>query len=103
QVIDVEQVLRDVFPSQHPAVDPASVGEGLGTPRSAKILAADDSGFARKLIEQALSAIGADYVMTKTGQEAWHTLQRAAREAQSSGARVKDSIALVLTDLEMPE
>src|SRR6266702_2789920 len=54
QVIDVEQVLRDVFPSQHPSVDPASVGEALGIPRGAKILAADDSGFARKLIEQAL-------------------------------------------------
>jgi two-component system chemotaxis response regulator CheV len=103
QVIDVEQVLRDVFPSQHPSVDPASVGAALGIPHGAKILAADDSGFARKLIEQALSAIGADYVMTKTGEEAWRTLQEAAREAQSSGARVKDSIALVLTDLEMPE
>lgn len=103
QVIDVEQVLRDVFPSQHPSVDPSSVGEALGIRRGAKILAADDSGFARKLIEQALSAIGADYVMTKTGEEAWHTLQEVAREAQATGARAKDSIALVLTDLEMPE
>jgi two-component system chemotaxis response regulator CheV len=103
QVIDVEQVLRDVFPSQHPSVDPTSVGEALGIRPGAKILAADDSGFARKLIEQALSAIGADYVMTKTGEEAWNTLQQVAREAQSSGARVKDHIALVLTDLEMPE
>jgi two-component system chemotaxis response regulator CheV len=40
--------------------------------------------------------------MTKTSEEAWHTLQQAACEAQSSGARGKDSIALVLTDLEMP-
>jgi two-component system, chemotaxis family, chemotaxis protein CheV len=104
QVIDVEQVLRDVFPSQHPSVDPASVGsEALGIRRGAKILAADDSGFARKLIEQALTAIGADFIMTKTGEEAWNTLQQVAREAQQNGARAKDSIALVLTDLEMPE
>ncbi|RZF23991.1 chemotaxis signal transduction protein CheV [Paraburkholderia sp. UYCP14C] len=103
QVIDVEQVLRDVFPSQHPSVDPASVGEALGIRRGAKILAADDSGFARKLIEQALAAIGADYIMTKTGEEAWQTLQQVAREAQQNGTRAKDSIALVLTDLEMPE
>src|SRR6202035_1900393 len=103
QGVDVEQVLRDVFPSQHPSVDPTSVGEALGIRRGAKILAADDSGFARKLIEQALSAIGADYVMTKTGEEAWNTLQQVAREAQANGTRVKDSIALVLTDLEMPE
>jgi two-component system, chemotaxis family, chemotaxis protein CheV len=103
QVIDVEQVLRDVFPSQHPSVDPASVGDALGIPSGAKILAADDSGFARKLIEQALSAIGADFIMVKTGEEAWHTLQNVAREAQAKGTRAKDSIALVLTDLEMPE
>jgi len=104
QVIDVEQVLRDVFPSQHPAVDPESVmGDALGIRRGAKILAADDSGFARKLIEQALSAIGADYVMTKTGEEAWNTLQQVARDAQANGGRAKDTIALVLTDLEMPE
>jgi len=103
QVIDVEQVLRDVFPSQHPSVDPASVGEVLGIRRDAKILAADDSGFARKLIEQALTAIGADFIMTKTGEEAWNTLRQVAREAQQNGARTKDRIALVLTDLEMPE
>ena len=103
QVIDVEQVLRDVFPSQHPAVDPTSVGEALGLLSGTKILAADDSGFARKLIEQALSAIGADYEMAKTGEEAWNRLQKLADKAQAQGKRVRDTIALVLTDLEMPE
>ncbi|MDE1179769.1 chemotaxis protein [Paraburkholderia sp.] len=103
QVIDVEQVLRDVFPAQHPSVDPASVGETLLLPRGSKILAADDSGFARTLIEQALTAIGADYVMTKTGEEAWNALQDVAKAAEEDGTRVRDKIALVLTDLEMPE
>lgn len=103
QVIDVEQVLRDVFPAQHPAVDPKSVGAHLDIPVGAKILAADDSGFARKLIEQALGAIGAEYIMAKTGEEAWNMMQQIAREAQSEKVRVRDKIALVLTDLEMPE
>jgi two-component system chemotaxis response regulator CheV len=103
QVIDVEQVLRDVFPAQHPAVDPKSVGAHLNIPSGAKILAADDSGFARKLIEQALEAIGAEYIMAKTGEEAWNMLQQIAREAQSQKVRVRDKVALVLTDLEMPE
>jgi two-component system chemotaxis response regulator CheV len=103
QVIDVEQVLRDVFPSQHPAVDPKSVGDHLQMPAGAKILAADDSGFARKLIEQALGAIGAEYIMAKTGEEAWNMMQQIAREAQTEKVRVRNKIALVLTDLEMPE
>ncbi len=103
QVIDVEQVLRDVFPAQHPSVDPKEVGAHLAMPPGAKILAADDSGFARKMIEQALEAIGAEYVMAKTGEEAWHILQQVARDAQEQKQRVRDRIALVLTDLEMPE
>ena len=50
-----------------------------------------------------MTAIGAEFVMTKTGEEAWQTLQQVAEEAEANGVRVKDSIALVLTDLEMPE
>lgn len=103
QVVDVEQVLRDVFPAQHPSVDPAEVGAGVTVKPGAKILAADDSGFARKLIEESLVALGAEYIIAKTGQEAWDTLNRIAREAQDEGVRTRDKIALVLTDLEMPE
>ncbi|MEA3120865.1 MAG: two-component system, chemotaxis family, chemotaxis protein CheV, partial [Paraburkholderia sp.] len=103
QVVDVEQVLRDVFPAQHPSVDPQEVGSAVTLGRGTKILAADDSRFARKLIEQSLAALGAEYIITKTGQEAWDTLERIAREAQQEGVRMRDKIALVLTDLEMPE
>jgi two-component system, chemotaxis family, chemotaxis protein CheV len=102
-VVDVEQVLRDVFPAQHPSVDPAEVGAEVTVKPGAKILAADDSGFARKLIEESLIALGAEYIIAKTGQEAWDTLNRIAREAQEEGVRARDKIALVLTDLEMPE
>lgn len=103
QVVDVEQVLRDVFPAQHPSVEPADVGTSVKMSGGAKILAADDSGFARKLIEQSLSALGAEYIITKTGQEAWDTLTKIAAEAQKEGVRARDKVALVLTDLEMPE
>jgi two-component system chemotaxis response regulator CheV len=103
QVVDVEQVLRDVFPAQHPSVGAADVGTSVKIAGGAKILAADDSGFARKLIEQSLAALGAEYIITKTGQEAWDTLSRIAAEAQKEGVRTRDKVALVLTDLEMPE
>ena len=103
QVIDVEQVLRDVFPSQHPDVDPAELGTVVKIPPGSKVLAADDSGFARKMIEESLQALGLDYIMTKTGQEAWNVLQEISGNAQKQGRRVRDKIALVLTDLEMPE
>jgi two-component system, chemotaxis family, chemotaxis protein CheV len=41
--------------------------------------------------------------MTKTGQEAWNVLQSAQKKAQADGTDIADQIALVLTDLEMPE
>ncbi len=42
-------------------------------------------------------------LMTKTGQEAWNVLESARNRAKKEGMEVSDHIALVLTDLEMPE
>ncbi|WP_233888193.1 chemotaxis protein [Paraburkholderia flagellata] len=103
QVVDVEQVLRDVFPAQHGAVAAEDVGEPAMIPPGAKVLAADDSGFARELIGQSLKALGVEYTMAKTGLEAWKQIDAIATSAERDGVRAKDRIALVLTDLEMPE
>ena len=47
--------------------------------------------------------MGVQYVMTKSGQEAWDRLKAMAADAESQGMTIKDKVALVLTDLEMPE
>lgn len=67
------------------------------------ILAADDSVVARSLIEQGLETMGLPYIMTKTGKEAWDKLRDIATAAEAEGLTVQDKVALVLTDLEMPE
>src|SRR5450830_12563 len=103
QVLDVEQILRDVAPSDAKDVDPETIGDRLLMREGAVILAADDSGVARSLIEKALGAIGAPFIMTKTGKEAWDKLQVLAAAAQSEGKGLRDKVAMVLTDLEMPE
>ena len=41
--------------------------------------------------------------MTKSGQEAWDRLQDMAGQAKAEGVDVGKKIAVVLTDLEMPE
>ncbi|SAL12339.1 CheW protein [Caballeronia terrestris] len=102
QVLDVERIVRDVLPSTEPDITEEQTGRVKLKP-GAKVLAADDSGVARSLIEQSLTAMGVPFVMTKTGQEAWHVLQTAQRKAQADGTDIGDQIALVLTDLEMPE
>ncbi|MBW8313979.1 MAG: chemotaxis protein [Hydrogenophaga sp.] len=102
QVLDVEQILRNVMPTTQEAITPQSVGAAVHLPEGSIILAADDSPVARMMIEQGLGAMGAPYVMTKTGQEAWDRLQAIEEEAHAEGKTAHDKVALVLTDLEMP-
>jgi len=102
QVLDVEQILRDVMPDQHTSeVDANQVGR-VQIPPGTVVLAADDSAVARMMIEQGLKAMGVPYVMTKTGQEAWDELERIGAKARAEGKSIRDKVALVLTDLEMP-
>ena len=102
-VLDVEKVLRDVLPSRVPEANASRLGLPLQLPPGSVILAADDSFVARSQIEKVMQALGAPYVMTKTGNEAWAKLQNMARDAQAEGVDVTDKVAAVLTDLEMPE
>lgn len=103
QVLDVEQILRDVFPQAHQAVPDDAAVPQLQLPPGTVILAADDSAVARMMIEQGLKAMGVPYIMAKTGQEAWDRLQALSSQAESEGKTIRDKVALVLTDLEMPE
>jgi len=103
QVLDVEQILRDVFPQQHQSITADNVLPKLRLPSGAIILAADDSAVARMMIEQGLKAMEVPYIMTKTGQEAWDKLQAISKQAIAEGKTANDKVALVLTDLEMPE
>ena len=103
QVLDVEQVLRDVTPQTKEALDKEVIGDALVLPPGAKVLVADDSFVARSVIELGLKAMGVDFVMTKTGKEAWDYLQALAEQVKLDGGRIQDKIAIVLTDLEMPE
>ena len=102
QVLDVEQILRNVLPTAQVEITPQSVGAAVNLPKGSIILAADDSPVARMMIEQGLKAMGTPYVMTKTGQEAWDRLQAIEVEAHAEGKTAHDKVALVLTDLEMP-
>ena len=103
QVLDVEQILRDVFPQEHQAAQDAEVTSKVHLPPGTVILAADDSAVARMMIEQGLKSMNVPYIMTKTGKEAWERLQMMANQADAEGKSIKDKVALVLTDLEMPE
>ncbi len=103
QVLDVEAILQMVSPSGAADVDPQKVGPRLTLKPGTIILAADDSFVARSLIEQELDILHAPYEMTKSGKEAWDRLNALANAAEAEGKSIYDKVALVLTDLEMPE
>ena len=103
QVLDVETILRKMVPSEGKDVDPETIGPKLLLKPGTIILAADDSVVARSLIEQGLTAMGAPFVMTKSGKEAWERLLHIADGCKAEGIPVEDRVSLILTDLEMPE
>ena len=103
QVLDVETILRQVMPPDEPEIASDSVGPHVDLKPGTIILAADDSLIARTMIEQGLEAMNLPYIMCKNGKEAWDQLQSISAKAQEEGKTVHDRVALVLTDLEMPE
>ena len=103
QVLDVETILRNLNPEAQTENIEQAVGAKMKLKPGAVILAADDSVVARALIEQGLDAMGLPFVMTKSGKECWEQLNHIAAAAEAEGKTVHDKVALVLTDLEMPE
>jgi two-component system chemotaxis response regulator CheV len=103
QVLDVETILRQLNPEAGSENLVQAVGARMQLKAGSVILAADDSVVARALIEQALDAMGLPFVMAKSGREAWDQLNAIAASAEAEGKTVYDKVALVLTDLEMPE
>ena len=102
QVLDVETILRNLMPPED-NLNAETIGPKVTIKPGSIILAADDSVVARSLIEQGLAAMGVPYIMTKTGKEALERLRALAHDAQVEGKPITDKVAVVLSDLEMPE
>ncbi|WP_300434295.1 chemotaxis protein [Zoogloea sp.] len=100
-LLDVEKVLSETTRYDDEflfkGIEPIVVDEPL------TVYFADDSSVARKQIERTLDALGVRYVGSVNGRQAWTELEKVASYAASSGRKVKDLVALILTDVEMPE
>ena len=101
QILDVERILADVMPDQA-KFDKASGGR-IELPPGTVVLVADDSAMARGVMEKGLSSLGVNFIMTRSGKEAWERLQALGAQAKAEGKTIRDKVALLLTDLEMPE
>jgi len=102
-VLDVEQILYDIIPSVRGVEPDAKTAKNFNLKPGAVAIVAEDSKVARQLLEQGLKSMGIPALMHNTGLEAWIKINEMKKEAQASGESIHDKIALVLTDLEMPE
>lgn len=99
QVIDVEKVLAEVM-GVDPEVSRAitdNVDRHKGKVRH--VLVADDSSVARNQIHKALNAVGVDCTLVIDGRKALNQL----KEWANANEPVTDKIAMVVSDIEMPE
>ena len=92
-VLDVEQILYDThLETTKFNINPGSVA-----------IVAEDSKVARSMLEKGLQAMEIPAQLHITGKDAWEKITQLAAQAQAEGVPVTAKIALVLTDLEMPE
>ncbi len=103
QILDVEQILRDVFPGTHGIEDEDVELAPVKLPPGALILFADDSHVARLLVEKSLTTMNLKFNSVKNGKDAWDRLGEIHTETLAQGKKASDTVAMVLTDLEMPE
>jgi len=100
EIIDVEKVLAEVVGINHQVSEDLSQNfSAQNQHRRPHILVADDSSVARKQIAKTMEQIGIDTTIVIDGKQALEQLQH----WQDEGIDVKQHIALVISDIEMPE
>lgn len=98
EIVDVEKVLSDVI-GEPPLVSESLVGAARHLAKGRRILVADDSRVARMQVEKILSQIGIECTLVNDGREALRHLQGLADQ----GINVTERIAIVISDVEMPD
>jgi two-component system chemotaxis response regulator CheV len=102
-VIDVEQVLYDIVPTKHDLHATNNSLPQIDIKQGSVVIVAEDSKVARAMLEKGLQAMKLPALMHVTGKDAWLKIEELAAQAQQEGVHISEKIALVLTDLEMPE
>ncbi len=101
EILDVEKILDEISPSQldvSSEVIAAAQEAGKKVPEHCRVLVADDSKVALNQVSKAMRDLGVDVIKASDGKEALDIL----RELSQKGP-IKDSIELVISDVEMPE
>jgi two-component system chemotaxis response regulator CheV len=100
EILDVEKILNEISPLNTNVSQDTLDSLDVGDNDDDKIIfIVDDSSVARNQVKKALAALGIEIEMAKNGKEA---LDRLTEIAQETG-RVTDKVAVLVSDIEMPE
>lgn len=99
EIIDVEKVLKEVMGENDQIKDDVITSEARETAFGQHVLVADDSSVARNQVKRVLDYLGVDSTLVNDGQEAYNKLKAWAAE----GKNLKQWLALVVSDVEMPK
>ncbi|WP_394210754.1 chemotaxis protein CheV [Enterovibrio calviensis] len=101
EILDVEKILNEISPVNEVISDEVlaqkPVFEEGGTAPNI-VLVADDSSVARRQVKRAVETIGYEVLLAHDGRDALNKLQEMAKEGN-----VYEKLALVISDIEMPE
>ncbi|MCK2148900.1 chemotaxis protein CheV [Marinobacter alexandrii] len=99
EIIDVEKILSEVSPLKEEVTEAVLSKSAGREPANLPVLVVDDSSVARRQMERCLTAIGMDVVAKNDGKQAYEYL----KEITSDGSKAGDHLALIISDVEMPE
>lgn len=99
-MMDVEKVLSETTQFDSDQMIFKSV-QPLGKDRT--VFFADDSSVARGQISRTLDAMKVKYISAINGRQAWIELSKMADNADATHTQLKDTLQVILTDVEMPE
>ncbi len=97
EIIDVEKVLKEVVGSSEEVS--AGIIEANDSIKEQHVLVVDDSSVARKQVKRVLDQLGVECTLCNDGKQALEQLKAWVAE----GRDLKSWLALVISDIEMPQ
>ncbi|PCS21961.1 chemotaxis protein CheV [Candidatus Enterovibrio escicola] len=101
EILDVEKILNEISPVNEQMSDETLAQKPVITKKGAgpnKVLVADDSSVARRQVKRAVETLGYEVMLAYDGRDALNQLQAMALEGD-----IYQQVALVISDIEMPE
>jgi len=99
EILDVEKILNEISPANAEVSEEFAANVTVDKSIDKIIFIADDSSVARSQVKKALSSLGLTIEVAKDGREALNRLKELSQETGD----VTDKVAVLVSDIEMPE